>query len=113
MEELSPVGPAINRRAHSPVVRRRELGVLLRALRAEKGITVEQVAGHLMCSPAKVRRMESGFRSGTARDVRDLCELYGVTKAGERDHLMELARESKKQGWWQAIWCTLLDVYRA
>ena len=45
--------------------------------------------------------MERGFRSGTARDVRDLCELYGVSAGAERDHLMELARESKKQGWWQ------------
>jgi hypothetical protein len=45
--------------------------------------------------------MESGFRSGTVRDVRDLCSLYGVTE-GQRDHLMLLARESKQQGWWQS-----------
>jgi hypothetical protein len=31
------------------------------------------------------------------RDVRDLCDLYAVTSAVQRDYLMELARESKRQ----------------
>lgn len=53
---------------------RRELGALLRALRSEQGLTVDQVAERLLCSPAKVSRMETGQRSGTLRDVRDLCE---------------------------------------
>jgi transcriptional regulator with XRE-family HTH domain len=89
-------------RPRSPVVSRRELGALLRALRVEKRMTVEQVAESLLCSPDKVRRMESGFRSGTVRDVRDLCGLYGVIEAAQRDRLMELAREAKQQGWWQS-----------
>ena len=88
-------------RPRSPVVSRHELGAVLRALRAEKEMTIEQVAGHLLCSPTKVKRMESGFRSGTLRDVRDLCELYGVTETAQRDHLMALARASKQPGWWQ------------
>jgi transcriptional regulator with XRE-family HTH domain len=87
--------------AGNPVVSRRELGASLRALRLKRGMTVEQVAGHLMCSAGKVSRMESGFRSGTLRDVRDLCSLYDVPEGAERDRLMELARESKRQGWWQ------------
>jgi transcriptional regulator with XRE-family HTH domain len=90
------------RRPLSPVVSRRELGALLRALRTEKEMTVEQVAAHLMCSAEKVRRIENDFRSGTARDVRDLCNLYGVAEGGQRDRLMELAREAKQQGWWQS-----------
>lgn len=44
--------------------------------------------------------MENGFRAGTLRDVRDLCELYKVSNA-QRDYLMELARQSKQHGWWQ------------
>jgi transcriptional regulator with XRE-family HTH domain len=86
--------------AGNPVVSRRELGASLRALRLERGMTVEQVARHLMCSAGKVSRMESGFRSGTLRDVRDLCNLYGLPEGTQRDRLMELARESKRQGWW-------------
>jgi transcriptional regulator with XRE-family HTH domain len=93
---------ASDQRPRSPVVSRRELGALLRALRVEKKMAVEQVAENLLCSPDKVRRMENGFRSGTVRDVRDLCGLYGVTEAAQRDRLMELAREAKQQGWWQS-----------
>jgi transcriptional regulator with XRE-family HTH domain len=86
----------------SPTVRRRELGTLLRKLRNEKGLKVEQVADALMCSPSKISRMETGHRGATLRDVRDLCNLYEVTDQGERDRLMSLAREGKQQGWWQS-----------
>jgi transcriptional regulator with XRE-family HTH domain len=85
----------------SPTVRRRELGALLRALRNEKGLTVEQVAENLLCSASKVSRMETGH-GATLRDVRDLCDLYDVSNAGERDRLMTLAREGKQQAWWQS-----------
>lgn len=40
--------------ADSPTVRRRELGALLRALRAEAGMTVEQVAERLLVSSSKI-----------------------------------------------------------
>ena len=86
----------------SPTVRRRELGALLRALRNERGLTVDQVAAELLCSPSKVSRMETGQRGATLRDIRDLCDLYGVTDAAERERLMTLAREGKQQGWWQS-----------
>jgi len=102
IEPSHPDDSASHQRPRSPVVSRRELGTLLRALRAEKQMTVEQVAENLMCSPDKVRRMENGFRSGTVRDVRDLCGLYGVSEAAQRDRLMGLAREAKQQGWWQS-----------
>jgi len=86
---------------HSPTLRRRELGALLRALRTRKGLTVEQVADSLLCSPSKVSRMETGQGSATARDVRDLCNLYDVTDEAERDRMMTLAREGKGPSRWQ------------
>jgi transcriptional regulator with XRE-family HTH domain len=89
------------RGVRGPEVRRRELGARLRALRVAKGMTIEQAADHLFCSPGKVSRMENGFRAGTLRDVRDLCELYGVSEADQRDELLEFARQSKQHGWWQ------------
>jgi hypothetical protein len=46
--------------------------------------------------------METGHGVATARDIRDLCDLYGVTDDAERDHLKQLAREGKQQGWWQS-----------
>jgi transcriptional regulator with XRE-family HTH domain len=93
-----PGGPA-----GSPTVRRRELGSLLRALRNERGLTVDQVAAELLCSPSKVSRMETGHRGATARDIRDLCRIYGVTDPAQQAHLTHLAAEGKQQGWWQSF----------
>jgi hypothetical protein len=45
--------------------------------------------------------METGHGIATARDVRDLCDLYEVTDEAERNRMMSLAREGKRQGWWQ------------
>ena len=86
----------------SPTVRRRELGALLRALRLEVGLTVEQAAERLMFSMSKLSRMETGHGAATLRDIRDLCDLYDVTDEAERDRLMALAREGKQTGWWQS-----------
>jgi transcriptional regulator with XRE-family HTH domain len=86
----------------SPAVRRRELGALLRTLRTEKGLTVEQVAEQLLCSPSKVSRMETGHGIATLRDIRDLSNLYGVADEAQRDRMMRLAVEGKQQGWWEA-----------
>jgi transcriptional regulator with XRE-family HTH domain len=102
-ERKSQLADAANAQAsHSPIASRRELGVLLRTFRQEKGLTVKQVADHLMCSANKVRGMEASFRAGTLRDVRDLCDLYGVTTEAERERMMKLAEEGKQQGWWQS-----------
>jgi transcriptional regulator with XRE-family HTH domain len=86
----------------SPTVRRRELGALLRALRLKKGLTVEQAAEQLLFSMSKLSRMETGHGAATARDVRDLCALYGVTDAAERDRIMNLAAEGRQRAWWQS-----------
>ena len=83
----------------SPTLRRRELATRLRDLRKLAGLTVDDVAEHLMCSPAKVSRIDTGARPPTLRDVRDLCNLYNVD-AAERERLMTLSREAKEQGWW-------------
>jgi transcriptional regulator with XRE-family HTH domain len=89
------------RAAAGPLISRRELGSLLRQLRFDAGLTIEQVAERLFCSPSKVSRMETGLRAGTTRDIRDLCDIYGVSDQAQRDYLMGLLRDSKKQGWWQ------------
>jgi transcriptional regulator with XRE-family HTH domain len=87
---------------HSPTVRRRELGALLRALRTQNGLTVDQVADRLLCSSSKVSRMETGHGTVTPRDIRDLCDLYQITDEAERNRLMTLAREGRHHAWWQS-----------
>lgn len=87
--------------APSPAVRRLELGTLLRELRAEAGMTAEEVAEELLCSVSKISRMETGHRAVSLRDIRDLCTLYRVSDPALREHLTALAKRSKEQGWWQ------------
>jgi transcriptional regulator with XRE-family HTH domain len=85
----------------NPTVRRRELGALLRTLRVEADMTIEQVAEQLLCSPSKVSRMETGLRGTSQRDIRDLCAVYDVTDPAQRDHLAALAKGGREQAWWQ------------
>lgn len=100
-EGKRPPVPEVRDSTGSPTVRRRELGALLRALRTERRLTVDQVAAELLCSPSKVSRMETGQRGATARDIRDLCQIYGVTDPEQRNRLSRLAAQGKRQGWWQ------------
>ena len=88
-------------RGGSPTIRRRELGALLRALRTEHGLTAEEVTARLLFSPTKLSRIETGQSGASARDIRDLCQLYNVTDPRELENLMTLAREGKQRGWWQ------------
>ena len=85
----------------SPTVRRRELGALLRALRTERGWTAEEVAERLLVSPSKISRQETGQRGVSPRDIRDLCDLYGV-EGEPRQRLIDLASEGKQRVWWRA-----------
>ncbi len=62
---------------------------------------MEQVAERLQCSPSKVSRLETGRRGVSARDIRDLCDLYDV-RGENRQQLIDLAAEGKQQAWWQS-----------
>jgi transcriptional regulator with XRE-family HTH domain len=86
----------------SPTVRRRELGALLRKLRTDRQLKIEDVARELECSPSKISRMETGHRGASNRDIRDLCDLYGVADE-QRRSLTELASEGKQRAWWQPL----------
>ena len=93
----------------SPTVRRRELGALLRKLRNQNGLTVDQVAERLLFSLSKVSRMETGHGVATPRDIRDLCDLYGVTDEAERKRMMRLpVRASSRRGGTPTTWVRYL-----
>ena len=85
--------------SRSPTVRRRELGTLLKQLRTERGWTAEQVGKWLRFSPSKMSRLETGHRGANARDINDLCDLYGVDDE-QRRRLLELASKGKQRAWW-------------
>jgi transcriptional regulator with XRE-family HTH domain len=86
---------------NNPTLRRRELGYLLRQKRTERGLSLDDVTERAMFSPTKLSRLETGRVGASPRDIRDLCIVYGITDAAERERLMELAREGKQRAWWQ------------
>ncbi|MCZ0207950.1 helix-turn-helix domain-containing protein [Streptomyces achromogenes] len=95
----------------NPTVRRRRLGQELRRLRELKGMTAEEVAERLLVSQSKISRLENGRRSISQRDVRDLCGVYEVEDKRIVDSLMEMARDSRQQGWWHTFGDIPYSVY--
>ncbi|MER7762644.1 helix-turn-helix transcriptional regulator [Streptomyces sp. NPDC097619] len=95
----------------NPTVRRRRLGMELRKLREDKGMTAEQVAERLLVSQSKISRLENGRRSISQRDVRDLCDVYEVEDRRLVDSLMQMAKDSRQQGWWHAFGDIPYSVY--
>ncbi|MEU8648547.1 helix-turn-helix transcriptional regulator [Streptomyces sp. NPDC048737] len=95
----------------NPTVRRRRLGQELRRLREDKGMTAEQVADRLLVSQSKISRLENGRRSISQRDVRDLCGVYEVEDQRIVDSLMQMAKDSRQQGWWHAFGDVPYSVY--
>ena len=83
--------------AGSPTIRRRELGALLKALRTERGWTADQVIGQLRheISTSKLSRLETGHRGASARDINDLCDLYGVDDEQRRRVALRQTRRKR------------------
>jgi transcriptional regulator with XRE-family HTH domain len=83
-------------------VARIRLGVRLRQLREEAGISREDAGAVIRSSAPKISRLELGRVSVKARDLTDLLALYGVTDEAERDSVRALSREGNAPDWWQA-----------
>jgi transcriptional regulator with XRE-family HTH domain len=96
----------------SPTVRRRRLAAELRRLRERASLTGEEVAEQLGWSASKVSRIET-YRSGVkAADLSRLLQLYGVSAAHQAE-LLELGREPRRKGWWEAYSDALPEEYAA
>jgi transcriptional regulator with XRE-family HTH domain len=83
-----------------PTLHRRRLGHALRRLREESRLTGKQVGDAVERSSSWISRVESGRVGLRVRDLRDLCDVYGVTDQQRRAELESLAREGKQRGWW-------------
>lgn len=83
----------------NPTVHQRALGARLRGVRLDRGLTVEAVADQMMCSTAKISRMETATRKPGVRDVQDLCRFYELDDAATAELVM-LARGARERGWW-------------
>lgn len=94
------------------LLQRRRLAARLRELRAQAGLTLDDVAGHLGCTNSKVSKIERARQVCMPQDLRRMLELYEVT-AGEREALEELAERARKAEppWWRAYSDTLTERY--
>jgi len=84
----------------SPYVRRLRLAAELRALRAEGGLTHEQLAKQIGQSRAQISRLENGHVVDQD-DVMRILDALGVED--ERwTQIMTIAREAAERGWWES-----------
>jgi transcriptional regulator with XRE-family HTH domain len=97
-------------RRGSPTVRRRRLGAELRRYREAAGLTIDHVAEWLDCSASKISRLETGQTGASPRDVRDMLALYAVAEP-ELEDLVEIARETRKRGWWHSYGAVLTGAF--
>src|SRR5215469_2605925 len=89
--------------AMGPTVRRRRLGSELRKLRESNGLKLEEVAGSLGVAPSTLSRIETGKAPTKSAYLLRLFEMYGVADSGQRQVLVDMAREGHRKGWWAAF----------
>ncbi|MEV1040477.1 helix-turn-helix transcriptional regulator [Streptomyces sp. NPDC050204] len=85
-----------------PTPRRRQLGVVLRQLREERGWTGEEAARRLgYKSPATVSKLEKGVQGVTTQQLPNIFEVYGIDSTELKQSLYDLVRRAKEADWWQ------------
>ena len=87
---------------HRATTRRRQLGAMMRKLRARKGLTLEEAGRLVGVSKATVSRYETQAGPVKWLVVDALCREYGATTA-EREAIVSLAKDAKQQGWWSSF----------
>ena len=88
--------------ANGPTVRRRRLGTELRRLRESSGYKLEEVAAQLGVAPSTLSRIETGKAPTKSAYLNQMLETYGVIDPGQRQVLVDMAREGHRKGWWAA-----------
>ncbi|WP_155054707.1 helix-turn-helix domain-containing protein [Streptomyces blattellae] len=82
--------------------RRRQLGAVMRKLRARKGLTLEEAGQLVGVSKATVSRYETQAGPVKWLVIDALCREYGATDE-EREAVVALAKDAKQQGWWRSF----------
>jgi transcriptional regulator with XRE-family HTH domain len=97
-------------RRPTPTLRLRRLAAELRRLRAEAGLTREDVAGRTGVNEATLYRIETAKARPQARTLTALLDLYAIPDEA-RVELSELARQSAEQNWLQSFPNELPEPY--
>ena len=84
----------------SPYVRRLRLATEVRALRADAGLTADQLGKRIGRSRADISRLENGHVVDQA-DIIAILDALGVD--GDRwTQIVTIAREAGERGWWES-----------
>jgi transcriptional regulator with XRE-family HTH domain len=75
-----------------PSVRFRRIGLELRRLREETGMTIREAAAMLERSPASLSTIETGNQQIRSRDLEFILIKYGVPDGSFKEAMLELAR---------------------
>jgi transcriptional regulator with XRE-family HTH domain len=97
-----------------PTVRRRRLSSELRRLREAHSFKLEEAADKLGLAASTLSRIETGKAPTRTAYLTTMFDMYGVADPGQRQVLMEMAREGHRKGWWAVyddVLPTGFDVY--
>ncbi len=83
-----------------PTVRSRRFGRKMQRHRVNAGFDQAQAAVFIYGSRSKISRMEDGITTAKPAEVLLLLDRYGVADEKEREHLVWLAKNSGRRGWW-------------
>lgn len=83
-----------------PTMRSRKLGTMLRELRESRGLTLQRAARLLSRTPSSLSKLETGKRGIRKPSLEHMLDRYELTDPDHRKALYDLARDSKKKGWW-------------
>lgn len=86
--------------AGRPTVRSRRLGAALKTYRLAAKMDQVQAAEVIAAHQTRVSRIETGHVSARPLEIRAMLNAYGVDDPEVREKLEELARQSKRRGWW-------------
>jgi len=101
---------AMPARRPPPTLRLRRLAAELRRLRAEAGLTREDVAGRTGVNEATLYRIESAKARPQGRTLTALLDLYAVPDEVHAE-LAALARQSGEKNWLQSFPSELPEPY--
>ena len=96
--------------APGSLVRRWRLGKQLRELREAAGKNMTEAAKYIGLTQPTLSRIETGKHAILPRNVRQLCQCYGIG-APLVDTLIRQAEEASDRGWWMTYSDTMPDWF--
>ncbi|GAA0216791.1 helix-turn-helix transcriptional regulator [Actinomadura nitritigenes] len=86
--------------AQRPTMRSRKLGQRLRAIREERGLTLQKAARLLNRTPSSLSKLETGKRGIRRPALEHMLDRYEISDPDERQTLYDLASHAAEKGWW-------------